>query len=57
MQVIYRTTATLHSWSTLQHVEHRDLFTEACTRLEDTAMEFLSQHGWQYNLRIGAPSP
>ena len=34
---------------------HRDLFMEVCTRLEDTARDFLSQHGWQHNLRIGSP--
>ena len=41
MQVIYSSTATLRSWSPLQRVEHRDLFTEVCTRLEDTARDFL----------------
>ena len=57
MQVIYRTTATLRSWSQLQRVGHRDLFMEVCTRLEDTARDFLSRHGWQHNLRIGPPPP
>ena len=57
MQVIYRTTATLRLWSPLQRVEHRDLFTEVCTSLEGTARDFLSQHGWQHNLRIGPPPP
>ena len=45
MQVIYRTTTTLRSWSQLQRVGHRDLFMEVCTRLEDTARDFLSLHG------------
>ena len=45
MQVIYRTIATLRSWSQLQRVMHRDLFMEVCTRLEDTARDFLSRHG------------
>ena len=54
-QIIYRSTATLRSWSLLQRVEHHDLFTEVCTKLEDTARDFLSQHGWQHNLRIGPP--
>ena len=40
MQVIYRTTATLRSWSQLQRVGHRDLFMEVCTRLEDMAKTF-----------------
>ena len=57
MQVIYRTTATLRLWSPLQRVEHRDLFTGVCTSLEGTARDFLSQHGWQHNLRIGPPPP
>ena len=57
MQVIYRATARLRSWSRLQRVGHLDLFMEVCTRLENTARDFLSQHGWQHNLRIGPPSP
>ena len=57
MQVIYITTTTLRSWVPLQGPVHRDLFMEACTRLEDTAREFLSQLGWQHNLRLGPPAP
>jgi hypothetical protein len=37
MQVIYRCTPILRSWSVLQRVENRDLFTEVCTRFEDMA--------------------
>jgi hypothetical protein len=37
MQVIYRWAATLRSLVPLQRVEHRDLFIEASSRLEDTA--------------------
>ena len=55
MQVIYRCTGTLCLWSSLQRVENRDLFTEVCTRLEDTAMDTFTQHGWQHDLRIGPP--
>lgn len=55
MQVIYRCTAILRSWSALQRVENRDLFTEVCTRLEDTAGNTFSLHGWQHNLRIEPP--
>jgi hypothetical protein len=36
MQVLYRCTAILRSWSTLQRVEWRELFMEVCVRLEDT---------------------
>ena len=57
MQVIFRTTATLCSWTQLQRVGHRDLFMEVCTRLEDTVREFLSLHGWQHNLQIDPPPP
>ena len=55
MQIIFRTTAILRTWVPLQRVEHRDLLLEVSTRLEDTARDFLSQHGWQHNLRIGPP--
>ena len=54
MHVIYG--ARLRLWLALHSVEHRDLFTEVYTRLEDTARDFLSQHGWQYNLLLGPPS-
>jgi hypothetical protein len=57
MQVIYRYTATLQSWSALQRVEHRELFLEVSSRLEAAAWEFFSQHGWPYNLRIDPPPP
>ena len=52
MQVIYRCTATLRSCSPLQRVEHRDLFSEVCSRLEATARGLFSRHGWQQNFRI-----
>ena len=55
MQVIYRYTGTIHLWSSLQRVENRDLFTEVCTRLEATARDTFTQHGWQHDLRIGPP--
>jgi hypothetical protein len=57
LQVIYRCTGTLRIWSQLHRVEVHDLFTEVCTRLEDTARDLFSRHGWQHNLRIGPPSP
>jgi hypothetical protein len=40
MQVIYRSTATLRLWSSLQRVERRDLFMKLCTRLEDAVYVF-----------------
>jgi hypothetical protein len=45
LQVIYRYTGTLRIWSQLHRVEVHDLFTEVCTRLEDTARDLFSQHG------------
>jgi hypothetical protein len=55
LQVIYRCTGTLRLWSQLHRTEDHDLFSEVCTRLEDTARHIFSLHGWQHNLRIGPP--
>ena len=33
------------------------LFMEICSRLEDTARDFLFRHGWKHNLRIDPPLP
>jgi hypothetical protein len=55
LQVIYRCTATLRSWSALQNAENRDLFTKVYTRLEDTARDTFFLHGWQHDLRIRPP--
>lgn len=52
LQVIYRSTALLRLWTPLQRLEFRDLFAEVCTRLEDTARDIFSRHGWQRDLRI-----
>jgi hypothetical protein len=57
MQVIYRSTAMLRLWSPLQRLEDRDLFMEVSTRLENSAKEFIIQHGWLHSLRIAAPLP
>jgi hypothetical protein len=57
LQVVYRCTSLLRSWSLLQRMEDRDLFTEVCTRLEDTAKDFISLHGWRHSLRIAPPIP
>jgi hypothetical protein len=56
MQVIYRCTALLRSWSSLQRLEDRDLFTEVSTRLEETAKDFITQHGWLHSRRILPPT-
>jgi hypothetical protein len=55
MQFIYRCTALLRLWLSLQRAEDRDFFTEVSTRLEDTGKEFITQNGWLHNLRIAAP--
>ena len=57
VQVIYRCTHLLRSWSSLHHVELRDLFTEVCTRLEGAVRDIFTPHGWQRNLRIGPSLP
>jgi hypothetical protein len=56
LQVIYRCTALLRSWIPLQSVEHRDFFMEVSSRLEDTARDIFSQHGWQRDLRLDPPT-
>ena len=55
LQVIYRSTALLRSWSSLQRSDNKNLFMEVSTRLEDTAKDFITQHGWRHNLRIDLP--
>jgi hypothetical protein len=56
LQVIYRCTGTLRLWSSLQRVEHRDLFMEVCAWLETTVRDTFSHHGWHNNLWIEPPS-
>jgi hypothetical protein len=56
MQVIYRCTNTLRSWSALHHANFHDLFMEVCTRLEDTARDLFICHGWQHDLQLDPPS-
>jgi hypothetical protein len=38
-------TVILHLWAPLQWMEHRDLFTEVCTRLEAMARDTFSLYG------------
>jgi hypothetical protein len=45
MQVIYRCTTLLRSWSPLHRLEDCDIFTEVSTRLKNMAKKFISQHG------------
>jgi hypothetical protein len=52
MQVIYRCTALLCSWSLLQLTADRFLITKVSTRLEDLEKEFITQHWWLHNRRI-----
>jgi hypothetical protein len=57
MQVIYQCAHLLREWSTLQKPEHRDLYMEVCSRLEQVAKEIFTQHGWHHRLRIQPPRP
>jgi hypothetical protein len=54
LHVIYRCTNSLCLWSSLQRVENCDLFMEVCARLEATAIDIFSQHGWLHSLCIGS---
>ena len=56
MQVIYRCTHLLHSWSSLHRVEFRDLFMEVSIRLEDAVRDFFIPHGWRHSFRIDPPA-
>src|SRR4051812_16638963 len=42
LQAICRCISILHLWSSVQRVEHCDLFTEICTRLKDTGRDIFS---------------
>jgi hypothetical protein len=55
LQVISRCAGILRLWSPLEWMDHHDLFTEVCTRLEVTARDTFSLHGWPHNLRIAPP--
>jgi hypothetical protein len=52
MQVIYHCAHLLREWSTLQKPEHRGLYMEVCSRLEQVAKDVFTQYGWQHRLRI-----
>ena len=56
LQVIFRCTHSLRTWSMLQRAEVQSLFKAVCTRLEQVATVVFTQYGWQHNLRIGPPS-
>jgi hypothetical protein len=56
LQVINRAIGTLRLWSSLQRLQDCDLYIEVCARLEATARDTSSQHGWPYSLRIDASS-
>ena len=45
LQVIYRCTALIRSWSPLQHVGQRDLFMKVSTWLEASARDIFTQRG------------
>src|SRR3954471_336853 len=55
LQVLYRCTGILCSWSILQRMEYRGFFMEAGARLEAVARNIFIQHGWLRDLRIELP--
>ena len=52
LQVLYRCTCILLSWSILQRVEYQGLFMEACAQLEAVVTDISIQHGWPRDLCI-----
>jgi hypothetical protein len=57
MQIIYRCSTLFHSWSSLQRMENRNLFTEVSTLSGTASREFITQYWWQHNLKIGLVPP
>ena len=55
LQVLYRCTSLLRSWSTLQCVKNQDLFMVVSARLELIARDIFIRHGWPRYLRLGPP--
>jgi hypothetical protein len=45
MQTIYQCTASLRSWSSLQCLEDRDIFTEVSTLFGKGLLDLLSKRG------------
>jgi hypothetical protein len=52
LQVIYQCTGTLRLWSSIQWVEHHNLFIEVYARLETTTRDTFTRHGWRHNLQV-----
>jgi hypothetical protein len=45
IQVIYRCTTTICSWSSIHRVEQHDLFMKVSTRLKNASRNLFTQHG------------
>ena len=53
LQIIFRGTYWIRSWSQLQKEEDRQMMKMGCMNIETTAMEVFSRHGWRFSNRIG----
>ena len=57
LQVIFRCTHFLHTWSTIHRVEYQSLSRRCVYAIGADGQGGFTQHAWQHNLRIGPPSP
>ena len=53
LQIIFRGTYWIRSWSQLQKEEDRQMMKMYCRNIETTTMEVFSRHGWRFSNRIG----
>jgi hypothetical protein len=53
LQVIYRATAWIRTWSLLSHVEAKELMAIGCNRWETVARDTYNRFGWRSNNRLG----
>lgn len=52
LQVIYRATSWIRTWSLLSHAEYRDLMDIGCNRWEMAARVIFNRFGWRANNRL-----
>jgi hypothetical protein len=52
LQVIFRGTYWIRSWSLLQKEEDRQFMKMGCSTFETTALEVFARHGWRFSNRI-----
>ena len=53
LQVIYRATSWIHTWSLLNHVDNREHMDIGCNRWETVARAIFSRFGWRAVNRLG----